>query len=102
MNTILSNWWVFFGALAFVLAIVNIARSLMGKTKGWETLMLLSLSGGILTIIAEYQMISRWALAGDWSAIQDVAPSMGGMLLWLALFGIVLNAVVLYLNVKKG
>ena len=102
MNTILSNWWVFFGALAFVLAIVNIARSLMGKTKGWETLMLLSLSGGILTIIAEYQMISRWALASDWSAIQDVAPSMGGMLLWLALFGIVLNAVVLYLNVKKG
>ena len=102
MNTMLSNWWIFFGALAFVLVIVNIVRTMIGKSKNWEVLMFLSLSGGVFTLVAEYQMISRWALAGDWSAIQDVAPSMGGILLWLALFGIVLNAVVLYLNVKKG
>jgi hypothetical protein len=41
-------------------------------------------------------------LASDWSAIEDVAPFMGGALLWLALFGILLNAVLLYMNVKKG
>ncbi len=101
MNTMLSNWWIFFGALAFVLVIVNIVRTMIGKSKNWEVLMFLSLSGGALALVAEYQMISRWALAGDWSAIQDVAPFMGSALLWLALFGILLNAVLLYMNVKK-
>ena len=95
-------YWMLLGALAFILVIVNIVRCWIGKAKGWEVLMFLSLSSGALALVAEYQMISRWALASDWSAIQDVAPSMGGILLWLALFGIVLNAVVLYLNVKKG
>lgn len=101
MNTMLSNWWIFFGALAFVLVIVNIVRTMIGKSKNWEVLMFLSLSGGVFTLVAEYQMISRWALESDWSAIEDVAPFMGGALLWLALFGILLNAVLLYMNVKK-
>ena len=94
-------YWMLLGALAFILAIVNIVRCWIGKAKGWEVLMFLSLSGGALALVAEYQMISRWALAGDWSAIQDVAPFMGSALLWLALFGILLNAVLLYMNVKK-
>ena len=93
--------WMLLGGLAFLFAIINLVRAILGKTHGWEVLMFLSLSGGALALVAEYQMISRWALAGDWSVIQDVAPFMGSALLWLALFGILLNAVLLYMNVKK-
>ena len=94
-------YWMLLGALAFILVIVNIVRCWIGKSKGWEVLMFLSLSGGAFALVAEYQMISRWALAGDWSAIQDVAPFMGSALLWLTVAGIILNMVTVLWNLQK-
>lgn len=36
--------WLFFGAAAFVLVIVNLIRVYTGKTKGWVVLLLARLS----------------------------------------------------------
>lgn len=38
--------WLFFGAAAFVLVIVNLIRVCAGKAKGWQVLLLASLSCG--------------------------------------------------------
>jgi hypothetical protein len=49
-------------------------------------------------MLSQYHMTGKWASAGDWSAIQDVVPSMGSMLTWIVIAGIFLNSVVIYLN----
>ena len=56
---------------------------------------------GLLAMLSQYHMTGKWALAGDWSAIQDVVPSMGSMLTWIVIAGIFLNSVVVYLNWKE-
>ncbi len=99
--TFLSTGWVFFGALAFFTGIANLVRNIKGNHNGWEVLLFVSLSSGILALLAQYHMIGKWALAGDWSAIQDVAPHMGSMLTWIVIIGIFLNSVVVYLNRKE-
>lgn len=96
--TFLSAWWVFFCALAFFTAIANLVRNIKGNHNGWEFLMFVSLSSGLLAMLSQYHMTGKWALAGDWSAIQDVVPSMGSMLTWIVIAGIFLNSVVIYLN----
>lgn len=99
--TFLSGWWVFFGALAFFTGAANLVRNIRGNHNGWEFLMFVSLSSGLLALLSQYHMIGKWALAGDWSAIQDVAPHMGSMLTWIVIAGILLNSVVVYLNRKE-
>ena len=99
--TFLSAWWVFFGALAFFTAIANLVRNIKGNHNGWEFLMFVSLSSGLLAMLSQYHMTGKWASAGDWSAIQDVVPSMGSMLTWIVIAGIFLNSVVVYLNRKE-
>ena len=96
--TFLSAWWVFFGALAFFTVIANLVRNIKGNHNGWEFLMFVSLSSGLLAMLSQYHMTGKWASAGDWSAIQDVVPSMGSMVTWIVIAGIFLNSVVVYLN----
>ena len=96
--TFLSAWWVIFGALAFFTAIANLVRNIKGNHNGWEFLMFVSLSSGLLAMLSQYHMIGKWASAGDWSAIGDVAPHMGSMLTWIVIIGIFLNSLVVYLN----
>lgn len=97
----LSAWWVFFGALAFFTVIANFVRNIKGNHNGWEFLMFISLSSGLLAMLSQYHMIGKWVSAGDWSAIVDVAPHMGSMLTWIVIAGIFLNSVVVYLNWKE-
>lgn len=87
--------WLFFGAAAFVLVIVNLIRVCAGKTKGWAALLLASLSCGAASILAEYRMVGRWALHGDMAAIQDVVPTMASRYTIALVIGIVLNLLVL-------
>lgn len=87
--------WLFFGAAAFVLVIVNLIRVCTGKTKGWAGLLLASLSCGAASILSAYRMVGRWALHGDMAAIQDVVPTMAGIYTAALLIGIVLNLLVL-------
>lgn len=87
--------WLFFGAAAFVLVIVNLIRVCAGKTKGWAMLLLASLSCGAAAILSGYRMVGNWALHGDMAAIQDVVPTMAGIYTAALLIGIVLNLLVL-------
>ena len=97
-----SGMWVFFGALAFFTAIGNLVGNINGNHNGGEFLMFVSLSSGLLALLAQYHMIGDWALAGDWSAIQDVAPHIGSILSWAVIAEILLNSVVVYLNRKES
>lgn len=45
--------WLFFGAAAFILVIVNLTRVCTGKTKGWQGLLFASLSCGAASILSE-------------------------------------------------
>lgn len=87
--------WLFFGAAAFVLVIVNLIRVCAGKAKGWPVLLLASMSCGAASILLAYRMVGRWALHGDMAAIQDVVPTMAGIYTAALLIGIVLNLLVL-------
>lgn len=87
--------WLFFGAAAFVLVIINLIRVYTGKTKGWAALLLASMSCGAASILSAYRMVGRWALHGDMAAIQDVVPTMAGIYTAALLIGIVLNLLVL-------
>ena len=57
--------WVFWGGAAFLLALVNLTRSLAGKRAGWQILMFASLSCGVITVLEEYRMVARWLQWGD-------------------------------------
>ena len=87
--------WLFFGAPAFVLVIINLIRVCTGKTKGWAALVLASLSCGAGVILSAYHQAANWALCGDMAAIQDVVPTMAGIYTAALLIGIVLNLLVL-------
>lgn len=87
--------WLFFGAAAFVLVIINLIRVYTGKTKGWAALLLASMSCGAASILSAYRMVGRWALHGDMAAIQDVVPTMAGIYTAALVIGIVLNLLVL-------
>lgn len=87
--------WLFFGAAAFVLVIINLIRVCAGKAKGWPVLLLASLSCGAGAILSAYHQVANWALHGDMAAIQDVVPTMAGISTAALLIGIVLNLLVL-------
>lgn len=87
--------WLFFGAAAFVLVIINLIRVYTGKTKGWPVLLLASMSCGAGAILSAYHQVANWALHGDMAAIQDVVPTMAGIYTAALLIGIVLNLLVL-------
>ena len=87
--------WLFFGAAAFVLVIINLIRVCTGKTKGWAALLLASMSCGAASILSAYRMVGRWALHGDMAAIQDVVPTMASRYTIALVIGIVLNLLVL-------
>ena len=87
--------WLFFGAAAFVLVIVNLIRVCAGKTKGWAALLLASMSCGAGAILSAYHQVANWALHGDMAAIQDVVPTMAGIYTAALVIGIVLNLLVL-------
>lgn len=87
--------WLFFGAAAFVLVIVNLIRVCAGKTKGWAALLLASMSCGAGAILSAYHQVANWALHGDLAAIQDVVPTMAGIYTAALVIGIVLNLLVL-------
>ena len=94
-------YWFPLGLLAFVFAGVNLARALTGRRAGWQLLLFLSLACGVFALLAQYQMIRVWVLHSDWSALMDVVPGMSRLLTLCAFAGVLLNAAVLLLNLKR-
>lgn len=93
-----AYYWIPLGFLAFGFVIINIIRTFLGKRKGWQVLMFLSLSCGLLEVLAQYQMIHKWVNMEDWAALLDVVPSMSNVLMIASILGIALNGMVFVLN----
>jgi len=96
-----AYYWLPLGAAAFILAIANLVRILAGKRRGCAALMFFSLACGMLTMLAEYQMIHKWVLHGDWSALMDVVPANAVLLANCVAAGILLNAAALAANLWR-
>ena len=96
----LANWWHVFGIFSYLMAMAAILNTL-GKKPYWELYMFLSLTSGLFTMVAQYQLVSRWVESEDWSALEDVVPFMSDALMWLVLFGVFLNAIALVINLRR-
>ena len=93
--------WVFWGGAAFLLVIINLIRTLLGKRRGWQVLMFSSLSCGAVTVLKEYQMVAQWLRWGDLAAVQGVVPTLANTLQTAVWVGILLNLAALILNLRK-
>lgn len=93
--------WFFLGGIAYLLLIINLIRTLIGKNKGWELLSLCSLSFGILAVLEEYRMVNQWLTWGEMDFIYATVPTVIHTLTVAVWVGILLNLVVLMINLKK-
>lgn len=90
--------WLLLGALAFLLALVNLALALLGKGRGQTALLYGSLACGVLAMLEEYRLAVQWVQKGDWSALMDVLPGMELVLTVAIFLGLSLNLAVLVLH----
>lgn len=93
--------WMLLGGFAFLFAIINLVRAIMGKKYGWEVLLFSSFLCGVYALVALYRQNAQWAMIGDWSAIQDVTPYMGDALVWVTMLGVTINMATVLLNLRK-
>lgn len=90
--------WLLLGALAFLLALVNLALALLGKRRGQNGLIFGSLACGVLAMLEEYRMAVEWVQKEDWSALMDVLPGMEMVLTATIFIGLSLNLAALVLH----
>ena len=90
--------WIFFGGAAFVIVIINIARGCAGRTRGWQALMLASMSCAMFAVIAELRMAVRWLEHGDLPALTDSLPGMCRIMTIASVIGIILNIIAMLIN----
>lgn len=97
----LANWWLAFGVMAYSIAFLNLLKALTKRTEMWELYMFISLAAGLMAMLSQYRLVAQWVKIGDWSALDDVVPFMDDKLMWLVLFGVLLNAIVLVINLRR-
>ena len=90
--------WLLLGALAFLLALVNLALALFGKGRGQSLLLFGSLACGVLAMLEEYRLAVEWVQKEDWSALMDVLPAMELVLTAAVFAGLGLNLAALILH----
>ncbi len=91
--------WMIFGVLAIAATLVNFYLYQTGKD--YRLCMVLALALTALTLCAMYSLIASWAVTQDWSAIEDVAPTMSKALWVLTGISIVLNGMPLILDTLR-
>ncbi len=94
MLYIFGVMWFVFGIGAIIAAGFNIIRTVTGKDAKWCRF--ISLSSTALTLCAFYCQAAVWVLQKDWSALEDVVPSMSVSILMLTLLSITLNSISLF------
>lgn len=90
--------WLFMGALAFLLALVNLALALLGKRRGQSALLFGSLACGVLAMLEEYRLAVQWVQKEDWSALMDVLPGMEMVLTAAVFLGLGFNLAAMVLH----
>ena len=98
MLYIFGVMWFVFGIGAIIAAGFNLIWTVAGKDAKWCRFISLSLTA--LTLCAFYCQAAVWVLQKDWSALEDVVPSMSVSLLVLALLSIALNSISLFKSKK--
>lgn len=91
MLYIFGVMWFVFGIGAIIAAGLNIIRTIEGKDA--KCFRFISLSLTALTLCAFYCQNAVWVLRKDWSALEDVVPSVSVALLVLTLISIALNSI---------
>ena len=92
--------WIILGVLAIIATFRNLQLYITGRD--YKLAMALGLSFTALTLSAEYSLISSWVRLEDWSALQDVVPSMEKVIWILTVVSILLNiAPILLEKIKK-
>ena len=81
--------WFILGLISIGLTITNLVLYKMGKD--YKLAMALALSFTALTVNSFYTIVERWVLNGDWSALEDVVPSINKPLFILIGISIGLN-----------
>lgn len=97
MLYLFGNMWLVFGIGAIIAACLNIIWALKGKDA--KIFCFVSLSLTALTLCAFYSQAAVWILNKDWSALEDVIPSMSKGLWVLTLASVALNSISL---IKAG
>lgn len=92
--------WMLMGCAAFVLVVVNLLRAALGKHRGWQGLLIASLSGGGLTLACALQAINSWVREWDTSSLLDVEPALAVVSSWAMCLGIALNLLAFCLHLR--
>ena len=83
--------WIILGLSAIVTACLNLYCWNKGKEAKWFRFLSLSLTA--LTLCANYSHDAQWVIQQDWSALEDVVPTMS-QYLWIMTGGsIFLNGI---------
>lgn len=91
MLSLFGTMWFAFGVGAIITAGLNIVWTVNRKDGKWFRFISLSLTA--LTLCSFYSQVSVWVLHKDWSALQDVVPSVSVALWILTLISIALNSI---------
>lgn len=94
--------WLFAGAIAFIVAIINLILVFIGKHKYCGILVFISLSSGLLAMLSQYGLIKEWVQSSDMSALMDVVPTMNNVLIVAVCIVILFNAISVFVNYKKS
>ena len=76
--------WIILGLSAIVTACLNLYCWSKGKEAKWFRFLSLSLTA--LTLCANYSLDAQWVISQDWSALEDVVPTMS-QYLWIMTVG---------------
>ena len=100
MNDI--TWiWILIGAIALILATVNLICGMMKKHRGWQAVMLVSLSCGCAAVLIPLRSVNSWLRSGDWAAIEDEVPALSTICTLAVCLGITLNLLALWLHLRE-
>ncbi|MBR4879256.1 MAG: hypothetical protein IKU13_05440 [Clostridia bacterium] len=91
--------WLLFGISAIVMAIMNIVWTMRGRDAKWLRFASLSLTA--LTLCAFYNQGAAWVISKDWSALEDVVPSMSKALWIMTVASISINSISLFKKNEK-
>ena len=86
--------WLFLGVAAIITAGLNLIWTLRDQDARWFRFISLSLTA--LTLCAEYNLVEKWVLKEDWSALMDVVPGMSKTLWFLTIASILINSISLF------
>ena len=85
--------WIILGLSAIVTACLNLYCWSRGKEAKWFRFLSLSLTA--LTLCANYSHDAQWVIQQDWSALEDVVPTMSQYLWVMTVGSIAVNGITL-------